>query len=121
MDKRTVASKDCMNLTRMPAVLTADRIDQSEHQSHECISMRHHQAALLCITSLACVVLQKTLSVDDYCSHHQQLWLIFPLYRAKLDGPYDSRWLPVMLTICMIVSMGAVFLGALKRITSPDL
>ncbi|MEW5316473.1 MAG: hypothetical protein WDW38_007845 [Sanguina aurantia] len=40
---------------------------------------------------------------------------------AKLDGPYDSRWLPVMLTICMIVSMGAVFLGAVKRITSPDL
>ena len=35
-----------------------------------------------------------------------------------MDGPYDSRLLPVLLTICLVVSMSLVFGGAVMRLTS---
>mmetsp|Transcript_10429 Transcript_10429/g.18177 ORF Transcript_10429/g.18177 Transcript_10429/m.18177 type:complete len:131 (+) Transcript_10429:199-591(+) len=38
---------------------------------------------------------------------------------AKLDGPYDSRYLPVLLTTVMMISMAVVFGGALIRLTDP--
>lgn len=37
--------------------------------------------------------------------------------RAKADGPYDSRFLPVLLTVCMVLSMSVVFGGAVTRLT----
>jgi hypothetical protein len=42
-----------------------------------------------------------------------------PQRRAKLDGPYDSRYLPTLLTVVMLISMGVVFTGALMRLTEP--
>ncbi len=41
------------------------------------------------------------------------------LRRAKLDGPYDSRYLPVLLTAVLLLSMGVVFGGAVIRLTDP--
>lgn len=38
---------------------------------------------------------------------------------AKLDGPYDSRVLPIMLTGVMALSMAVVFGSALMRLTNP--
>ena len=38
--------------------------------------------------------------------------------RAKADGPYDTRFLPVMLTCCMVMSMSVVFGGAVMRLGS---
>jgi hypothetical protein len=38
--------------------------------------------------------------------------------RAKADGPYDSRFLPVLLTICMVLSMSVVFGGAVFRLAT---
>lgn len=38
---------------------------------------------------------------------------------AKLDGPYDSRYLPVLLTCVLMLSMGVVFGGAVLRLTDP--
>lgn len=38
---------------------------------------------------------------------------------AKLDGPYDSRALPVMLCCVMMVAMSVVFGGAVINITAP--
>ncbi|GIL87347.1 hypothetical protein Vretimale_1715 [Volvox reticuliferus] len=36
---------------------------------------------------------------------------------AKADGPYDSRFLPVLLTVCMVLSMSVVFGGAVYRLS----
>lgn len=36
---------------------------------------------------------------------------------AKMDGPYDSKFLPVVLTTSMVLAMGVVFAGAVSRIT----
>ena len=35
---------------------------------------------------------------------------------AKIDGPSDSRGLPILLTSVMALSMGVVFFGALSRL-----
>lgn len=35
---------------------------------------------------------------------------------AKADGPYDSRFLPVLLTVCMVLAMSVVFGGAVVRL-----
>eukprot|EP00798_Chlamydomonas_sp_ICE-L_P020546 gene20546-27336_t len=37
---------------------------------------------------------------------------------AKVDGPYDSRHLPILLTTVMVLSMALVFGGAIERITA---
>ena len=37
--------------------------------------------------------------------------------RAKLDGPYDSRGLPILLSCLMVLSMSIVFGGAFLRIS----
>ena len=37
--------------------------------------------------------------------------------RAKLDGPYDSRGLPILLSTLMVLSMSIVFGGAFLRIS----
>ena len=36
-----------------------------------------------------------------------------------MDGPYDSRYLPVMLTAVMSVALAVVFAGAVVRIMEP--
>jgi len=38
---------------------------------------------------------------------------------AKMDGPYDSRALPLLLTIVMVLSMSIVFGGAIMRLNEP--
>lgn len=54
--------------------------------------------------------------------HHLLLlllpFMLLPPRRAKADGPYDSRFLPVLLTVCMILSMSVVFGGAVFRLSS---
>lgn len=37
---------------------------------------------------------------------------------AKMDGPYDARGLPILLTSVMALSMGVVFFGAIARISA---
>lgn len=39
--------------------------------------------------------------------------------RAKMDGPYDSRYLPILLTVVMMLAMGVVFAGAVIRLADP--
>lgn len=39
---------------------------------------------------------------------------------AKLDGPYDSRGLPIMLCCVLMATMTIVFGGALVNIMQPD-
>ncbi len=34
----------------------------------------------------------------------------------KLDGPYDSKWLPVILAIALVSSLLVVFSGAVVRL-----
>lgn len=36
-----------------------------------------------------------------------------------MDGPYDSRYLPALLTVVLMLSMAVVFGGALVRLTDP--
>lgn len=46
--------------------------------------------------------------------------LLHPLHhrRLKMDGPYDSRALPVILAITLITSLLVVFSGAIVRLHS---
>ncbi len=36
-----------------------------------------------------------------------------------MDGPYDSRYLPILLTVVMMLAMGVVFAGAVIRLADP--
>ncbi|KAL6757203.1 hypothetical protein V8C86DRAFT_2628570 [Haematococcus lacustris] len=38
---------------------------------------------------------------------------------AKLDGPYDSRILPTLLTVVLTIAFAVVFSGAIMRLTDP--
>mmetsp|Transcript_29700 Transcript_29700/g.75671 ORF Transcript_29700/g.75671 Transcript_29700/m.75671 type:complete len:131 (+) Transcript_29700:2534-2926(+) len=49
-----------------------------------------------------------------YNFHRRAIFL-----EAKLDGPYDSRALPALLTGVLMLSMAVVFAGALIRLTDP--
>ncbi|KAJ9533230.1 hypothetical protein QJQ45_018344 [Haematococcus lacustris] len=39
--------------------------------------------------------------------------------QAKLDGPYDSRILPTLLTVVLTIAFAVVFSGAIMRLTDP--
>mmetsp|Transcript_31247 Transcript_31247/g.56724 ORF Transcript_31247/g.56724 Transcript_31247/m.56724 type:complete len:129 (-) Transcript_31247:292-678(-) len=39
---------------------------------------------------------------------------------AKADGPYDSRFLPTLLTCCMVISMSVIFGGAVYRLATSE-
>lgn len=40
---------------------------------------------------------------------------LLPVPRAKMDGPYDSRLLPVLLAIILMVALLIVFSGAVAE------
>jgi predicted permease len=42
------------------------------------------------------------------------------LYRQKLDGPYDSRVLPVVLTIVLMTFLTIVWIGAIISYREPE-
>jgi hypothetical protein len=44
--------------------------------------------------------------------------LCFSSPRLKLDGPYDSKVLPVLLAVTLITSLVVVFSGAIARLHS---
>jgi len=46
------------------------------------------------------------------------LCLCVVLCRLKLDGPYDSRVLPIMLAVTLVMSLLVVFSGAVVRLHS---
>ncbi len=54
-----------------------------------------------------------------YCSRSRQACkLIIALLlarRAKMDGPYDSRMLPVLLAVILMVALLIVFSGAVAE------
>eukprot|EP00983_Pelagomonas_calceolata_P023720 747015-Pelagomonas_calceolata.AAC.1 len=57
--------------------------------------------------------------LPDFPCSDQHLLLTFMSCRAKLDGPYDSRALPIMLSGLLLLSLGVVFSGALVRLMDP--
>lgn len=42
-------------------------------------------------------------------------------FRLKLDGPYDSRALPIILAVTLVTSLVIVFSGAVVRLQSDSL
>ncbi|KAF5830826.1 hypothetical protein DUNSADRAFT_13974 [Dunaliella salina] len=61
------------------------------------------------LTMLAMAILMAIWA--GYNFHRRNIFL-----EAKLDGPYDSRALPIMLAGLLLLSLGVVFSGALIRL-----
>lgn len=69
-------------------------------------------ADVVCIKSVQCSAVASCLAWHQQQSCHRVLCLL----RMKMDGPYDSKVLPVVLALCLVASLVVVFSGAVVRL-----